>query len=235
MCHLGTFPYSEAVAIQEQFAPARQDGELPDTLLLLEHPPVYTRGRRSADEDLPLRRGLLPRRRHPTCRYRSWRQAHLPRARPARRLSDHGDRRCRAPPAHDGSLDRLCARRGRHPRPLASRGGPDFTGVWVAERKIASIGVHVSRGVSTHGFAVNVDNDLDALLRGRRLRPARRRMTSLAARARGTEQRTLHRFRTRMGHHFCLAHGRAASDWSAAARTQGPAPSCAPAARRCRA
>ena len=39
--------------------------------------------------------------------------------------------------------------------------GPDFTGVWVAERKIASIGVHVSRGVSTHGFAVNVDNDLE--------------------------------------------------------------------------
>ena len=39
--------------------------------------------------------------------------------------------------------------------------GPDYTGVWVQERKIASIGVHVSRGVSTHGFAVNVDNDLE--------------------------------------------------------------------------
>ena len=38
--------------------------------------------------------------------------------------------------------------------------GPDYTGVWVAERKIASIGVHVARGVTTHGFAVNVDNDL---------------------------------------------------------------------------
>jgi lipoyl(octanoyl) transferase len=35
-----------------------------------------------------------------------------------------------------------------------------LTGVWVAERKIASIGVHVSRGVTTHGFAVNVQNDL---------------------------------------------------------------------------
>ena len=35
-----------------------------------------------------------------------------------------------------------------------------LTGVWVDERKIASIGVHVSRGVTTHGFAVNVDNDL---------------------------------------------------------------------------
>jgi lipoyl(octanoyl) transferase len=39
--------------------------------------------------------------------------------------------------------------------------GIDYTGVWVEERKIASIGVHVSRGVSTHGFAVNVTNDLE--------------------------------------------------------------------------
>ncbi len=38
--------------------------------------------------------------------------------------------------------------------------GPDFTGVWVQDRKIASIGVHVARGVATHGFAVNVENDL---------------------------------------------------------------------------
>jgi lipoate-protein ligase B len=38
--------------------------------------------------------------------------------------------------------------------------GPDFTGVWVRDRKIASIGVHVARGVTTHGLAVNVENDL---------------------------------------------------------------------------
>jgi lipoyl(octanoyl) transferase len=38
--------------------------------------------------------------------------------------------------------------------------GPDYTGVWVQERKIASIGVHVARGVTTHGFAINVENDL---------------------------------------------------------------------------
>ena len=39
--------------------------------------------------------------------------------------------------------------------------GPDFTGVWAAERKIASIGVHVARHVTTHGFAINVCNDLE--------------------------------------------------------------------------
>jgi lipoyl(octanoyl) transferase len=38
--------------------------------------------------------------------------------------------------------------------------GPDYTGVWVGERKIASIGVHVARGVTTHGWAINVENDL---------------------------------------------------------------------------
>jgi len=38
--------------------------------------------------------------------------------------------------------------------------GRDYTGVWVEDRKVASIGVHLSRGVSTHGFAVNVDDDL---------------------------------------------------------------------------
>jgi lipoyl(octanoyl) transferase len=44
-----------------------------------------------------------------------------------------------------------------HSRP---EDGPDFTGVWVQDRKIASIGVHVRSGITTHGFAVNVENDL---------------------------------------------------------------------------
>jgi lipoyl(octanoyl) transferase len=42
-----------------------------------------------------------------------------------------------------------------------SEDGPALTGVWVQDRKIASIGVHVSRGITTHGFAINVVNDLE--------------------------------------------------------------------------
>ena len=42
-----------------------------------------------------------------------------------------------------------------------TRLGHKHVGVWVGERKIASVGVHISHGVSSHGFAVNVDNDLD--------------------------------------------------------------------------
>ncbi len=54
VCHLGVTPYREALAIQETIRARRQAGELPDTLLLLEHPPVYTRGRRSRPQELAL-------------------------------------------------------------------------------------------------------------------------------------------------------------------------------------
>ena len=149
VCHLGVVPYRDALAIQEQVRARRQADELPDTLLLLEHPPVYTRGRRSGAEDLPLgedfyRAKGIDVRRAPTAA-----GAHLPRPRPARRLSDHAHRR-RAPlPAHDGGRDRRRARRGRACDARSRHDeGIDYTGVWVAERKIASIGVHVSRGVT---------------------------------------------------------------------------------------
>ena len=48
----------------------------------------------------------------------------------------------------------------RHETRSRCEEGPDYTGVWVDDRKIASIGVHVARGVTTHGWAVNVENDL---------------------------------------------------------------------------
>src|SRR6478609_4891097 len=53
VCHLGSVPYPRALALQELVRARRQAGELPDTLLLLEHPPVYTRGRRAGADDLP--------------------------------------------------------------------------------------------------------------------------------------------------------------------------------------
>ena len=52
---------------------------------------------------------------------------------------------------------------GAHAR---TEDGPDYTGVWIAERKIASIGVHVQRGVTTHGLAVNVEQRPRALRAG---------------------------------------------------------------------
>src|SRR3954451_17600747 len=54
VAHLGTLPYSRAVELQERTRARRQAGETPDALLLLEHPPVYTKGRRTEAADLPM-------------------------------------------------------------------------------------------------------------------------------------------------------------------------------------
>src|ERR1700733_3230297 len=54
---LGTVPYREALALQESLRAARQADAIPDVLLLLDHPPVYTRGRRTEARELPLGAG----------------------------------------------------------------------------------------------------------------------------------------------------------------------------------
>jgi lipoyl(octanoyl) transferase len=86
--------------------------------------------------------------------------------------------------------------------------GPDFTGVWVDDRKIASIGVHVSGGVTTHGFAVNVENDLQPFewivpcgLEGVR-------MTSVIKERRDPAPGGMPAFRERIISHFAAEHGR---------------------------
>ena len=84
--------------------------------------------------------------------------------------------------------------------------GPDFTGAWVGERKIASIGVHVARGVTTHGFAVNVENDLQPFEWVVPCGLPQVRMTSVTAEA--GERRTLDCFRRRAAYRFAQAHGR---------------------------
>ena len=86
--------------------------------------------------------------------------------------------------------------------------GPDYTGVWVGPRKIASIGVHVSRGISTHGFAVNVDNDLDPFSWVVACGLPDVAMTSLAREAPSGATVGLPCFRRRIAHAFCEAHSR---------------------------
>jgi len=160
VCDLGTVPYRDALALQERVRAARQAGDLADVLLLLEHPPVYTRGRRSAPGELPMGE--------------AWYAAQgveVVDTDRGGRVTYHGPGQLVGYPimavgdvvAHlrtmEGAIVAALADQGvsAHARPDE---GPDFTGVWVGERKIASLGVHVSRGVSTHGFAVNVCNDL---------------------------------------------------------------------------
>jgi lipoyl(octanoyl) transferase len=161
VCRLGTVAYRDALAIQEQIRARRQAEELPDTLLLLEHPPTYTRGRRSGAEDLPFGEDFY--RAKGIEVYDTDRGGQVTYHGPGQlvgypimRIDDVHRYLRTMEDAIIVALDQSGVEaRSRHEE------GIDYTGVWVAERKIASIGVHVSRGVTTHGFAVNVENDLD--------------------------------------------------------------------------
>jgi lipoyl(octanoyl) transferase len=161
VCRLGVLAYREAMELQGALCARRQADELPDVLLLLEHPPTYTRGRRSRPDELPLGESF----------YQA-QGVEIHRTDRGGRVTYHGPGqlvgyailRVRDVVAYVRTLERAIvaaladtgvAARSRAPE------GPDFTGVWVQDRKIASIGVHCSRGVTTHGFAVNVDNDLE--------------------------------------------------------------------------
>jgi lipoyl(octanoyl) transferase len=166
----GLIRYEEALVAQRWLESARQEGEVPDVLLLLEHPPVYTRGRRSADDELPMQRewyelqGIEV---HDTDR--------------GGRVTYHGPGQLVAYPIvslkpYDDDVHEYVRRLERvaiealAAHSVAAQTIEGLTGVWTegeapeagidAARKIGSIGVHVSRSVTTHGLAVNVNNDL---------------------------------------------------------------------------
>jgi lipoyl(octanoyl) transferase len=156
----GIIPYEEARETQRRLAERRQRDEIADVLLLLEHPPVYTRGRRSSPEELPMgaqwyeMQGIEVRDTDRGGRVTYHGPGQLV-AYPIVSLRPYGDDVL----AYVRRLERVTV------EALAEHGveaGPidGLTGVWTRERKIGSIGVHVSRGVTTHGLAVNISNDL---------------------------------------------------------------------------
>jgi lipoate-protein ligase B len=161
VCHLGVVDYREALELQERLRTARQDDEVPDLLLTLEHPPVYTRGRRSEPGELPmgddwyLQRGI-----EVVVTDRGGKVTYHGPGQLVGYPIVHVDDVVAYVRKLEGALVAALGEEG-----VAARARPHdghrFTGVWVGERKIASIGVHLSRGVSTHGFAVNVENDLE--------------------------------------------------------------------------
>jgi lipoyl(octanoyl) transferase len=156
VCTLGEFPYDEAVALQESIRTARQADEVPDVLLLLEHPPVYTKGRRSEGSQLPMGE--------------EWYRLQGIDVRAADRgggVTYHGPgqlvgypiMRVRSVPLYVHTLERAVIA-ALADEGVESRVREGLTGVWAGDAKIGSIGVHVSRRVTTHGFAINVDCDL---------------------------------------------------------------------------
>jgi lipoyl(octanoyl) transferase len=209
VCHLGVVAYRDALAIQEHVRARRQADELPDTLLLLEHPPVYTRGRRSGAQDLPFGEDFYRAKdidvvstdRGGKLTYHSPGQLV---GYPIMRIDDvHRYLRTMEGAIVAALADEGIAARSRHDE------GIDYTGVWVKDRKIASIGVHVSRGVTTHGFAVNVHNDLEPFSWVVACGLPDVSMTSLAIeRTAARCDPALACFRKRMAYAFSRAHGR---------------------------
>jgi lipoyl(octanoyl) transferase len=160
VCRLGTADYLQALELQERIRAARQQQLVPDTMLLLEHPRVYTRGRRSAPGELSLGEDF----------YRA-QGIEIVEVDRGGKITYHGpgqlvgypivevDDVVRYVRTLESALVDALAQEGVAAR-ARPEDGPDYTGVWVQDRKIASIGVHVQRGVTTHGWALNVDNDL---------------------------------------------------------------------------
>jgi lipoyl(octanoyl) transferase len=156
----GLLSYEEGLALQRRIESARQADAVPDVLMLLEHHPVYTRGRRSTADELPMgtewyeMQGIevLDTDRGGRVTYHGPGQLV---AYPIVSLKPYGD----DVHAYVRGLERVAI------SSLAEHGvGAEtiegLTGIWVGDRKIGSIGVHVSRGVTTHGLAINVNNDL---------------------------------------------------------------------------
>jgi lipoyl(octanoyl) transferase len=153
---LGTIPYEQAWELQRSLVAERAEGRREDTLLLLEHPSVYTAGRRTQPEERPFdgtpvvdvdRGGKI-----------TWHGPGQLVGYPILRLAEPFD-----VVAHVRRLESVlidtCAEFGLETRRVDGR-----SGVWTmdGQRKVAAIGVRVTRGVTMHGFALNCDPDLAA-------------------------------------------------------------------------
>lgn len=154
---LGTVDYAEAYEIQHRLADQRASGELDhDVMLLLEHPSVYTAGKRTEDSDRPVngapvievdRGGRI-----------TWHGPGQVVGYPIIKLAEPLDvvdyvRRL------EEALIGVCARHGVTTGRVAGR-----SGVWISdaagERKLGQVGIRVAKGVTLHGFALNVNPDM---------------------------------------------------------------------------
>lgn len=153
----GFVPYTRALRWQRSLRLKRQKGEIPDSLLLLEHPPVYTLGRRDSSEDLLVSRDWLLRNGmeiHKTDR--------------GGRITYHGPGQLvvylifevkNSIPRLVWQIEETLIRLLRHYH-LEGQRNRDRPGVWVEEKKIAALGLHLQRGITTHGFSLNVNCDM---------------------------------------------------------------------------
>lgn len=154
---LGRKPYREVWDLQKALVDRRADDKIPDGLILVEHDPVATLGRRGKREDV-LDRGLeiIEVERGGEATYHGPGQLV---GYPILRLPDRLEVK-RLVTDLEEVLLRTCADFGID----ATREGPE-RGVWIARKKVASIGLAVHRNVTFHGFALNVSTDLREFLK----------------------------------------------------------------------
>jgi lipoate-protein ligase B len=203
VAHLGLVPYREAFELQRELRGRRAAGELPDTLLVLEHPPVYTKGKRTERSDLPMGEDWY--------RLQGIEVEETDRG---GRVTYHGPGQLVAYPIMSvarvadfvHTMERAIVAALADEGVNAEARATPLTGIWAGERKIASIGVRVSDGVSTHGLAVNVDNDLQPFEWIVPCGIDYVRMTSVSRETRRAG--VLPCFRKRMAWRFCEAFGR---------------------------
>ncbi len=164
VAQLGPVDYDEALQLQHDLHAARVSGRIADTMLILEHPPIYTKGRRSTPDELPMGE--------------DWYRAQGIQLRDVDRggkVTYHGPGQLVAYPIvstgiFGGDVPRMVAALEQSIIDALAGEGIDARrdqagrGVWAGsgptEGKIGSIGLHISQNVTTHGVMVNVDNDL---------------------------------------------------------------------------
>jgi len=157
LLNAGLTPYDEALELQRSLAAAVSQGAIPDTVLFVEHPPVITAGRRTGEEELHVPDGV---------------EVDFVETDRGGKSTYHGPGQLVCYPIldlarHGRDVKRYCRDLEEAViRTLAGFGVQGtriegLTGVWLADppRKISSIGVHISRWVTTHGYALNVDLD----------------------------------------------------------------------------
>jgi lipoyl(octanoyl) transferase len=160
---LGLVPYAEALDLQKQLVEQRRANEIPDQLLLLQHPPVITLGVKSRNDRshvIETPEGLAAR------------GIEIVETGRGGDVTFHGPGQLVGYPIIDLNPDRRDVHQYVRDleevliRAVAAFGvlagrSPGLTGVWVGDGKLAAIGVRIARWITSHGFALNVGTDLE--------------------------------------------------------------------------
>ena len=158
--YLGVVPYDLALRLQRALLSVRAEGIIPDVLLLLQHPPVFTVGRFRGEEDIIVSREMLIREgiavfhtnRGGSVTYHGPGQLI---GYPVLNLKERG----LGVHHYIWSLEEVIIRL-LYAVSIQGHRVPNHHGVWVGDKKICSVGVNVSHHITTHGFALNVSREL---------------------------------------------------------------------------